>query len=156
FPVQVCGLSFDSAAHGILWASRALSKVCEDSFGCGDLVRIVRASFPFNEETDPFDIHFMLGAFEAAKQSGTLTQETEWLPLMPKNSEYVRRLVAWPLFDAIRAVRLAPVRQWLAQFFAGFDASHLKAELSLEFSLLTPPRPPSPPALSLPRWDDDA
>jgi hypothetical protein len=130
-PVHVGPVTAKSVAEGVLRVARWLTFQLQWSFGCGKFIEVVRAAFPRDVESDPWDVFLLLGWYETTRGSGEFAAYLA--RRLSGRTEFLGRLYSRPLGEALDAIQLEPLCRWLHHAFAGLDVSWLREQLELEF-----------------------
>ena len=134
-PIRVGPVTAPSTAEALLTAGRAVRSACEAAFGCRELVRILSITFAPNVTIDPLEFHFAVSLWRVG--CNNLDGAQLLISQLTDRRESLRRLFQHPITDALTAVRIAPLCQWLWDQFHSIDVHALRAALNLEFANAT-------------------
>jgi hypothetical protein len=132
-PVRVGPATGKSVAEAVRQAAWSITSTLEWNFGCRRFVEMLRASFPRDIESDPWDICLVLFWPELAKSEPELADYLA--PRMARRTEFLGRLFSWPLREILGSVRLEALCLWLHRNFSGIDTLGLRLRMEMEFVL---------------------
>jgi hypothetical protein len=131
-PVRVGPVPAHSTAEAVLVAGRTVRNACEGAFGCRELVRIVSLAFPRDVAAEPSQFHTAVVLWRAAREHPDGAPQL--ISLVTQPHAFLRRLFHYPILEALDAVRVAPLCQWLWDQFGAINTHALKVALDLEFA----------------------
>jgi hypothetical protein len=154
-PVRIAWATGKSVAEAVLRAARGIASTLRVAFGCCGFVEIVLASYPRDAESDPWDVNMALGWYETTRSSPEAADQIA--RSLARKTEFLSRLLCWPLREALDAVRPDDLCRWLHEQFGGLDVCWLREQLELEFVRAAEEFKPSPrwDVKPSPRWDGE-
>jgi hypothetical protein len=132
-PVRVGPVTGKTVTEAVRRTALAIVSTMEQSFGCGRFIEIVKGSFPWDVDADPWEVNLALGWYEMTRHSPEAAEHIAGF--LSGQSEFLRRLFTWPLRQALDAVRLDELCRWLHEKLSCLDVPWLREQLELEFFL---------------------